>query len=134
MNALLILVALLAAAAVGLLAFALRGLVQSVEVDQRNYQDPLPLLLRILWPLITVATRLAGPRLSSAQLERAHRSLQSAGQDFVRANSDWSLFPARLKATLAEADPPPAEAGPARVAPAAAPARADRIAVAAGQT
>jgi tight adherence protein C len=94
MNALLILVALLAAAAVGLLAFALRGLVQSVEVDQRNYQDPLPLLLRILWPLITVATRLAGPRLSSAQLERAHRSLQSAGQDFVLSPEE--LYGARI--------------------------------------
>lgn len=94
MNALLILVALLAAAAVGLLAFAVRGLVQSVEVDQRNYQDPLPLLLRILWPLITVATRLAGPRLSSAQLERAHRSLQSAGQDFVLSPEE--LYGARI--------------------------------------
>ena len=30
------------------------------------------------------------------------------GQDFVRASSDWSLFPARLKATLAEAHPPAA--------------------------
>lgn len=66
--------------------------------------------------------------------EAAWLAQGKAGQDFVRANSDWSLFPARLKATLAEADPPPAEAGPARVAPAAAPARADRIAVAAGQT
>lgn len=83
MNPMLVFVALLAAASVGLLAYALRGLLRSVEVDQRNYQDPLPLALRLLWPLVTVATRMVGPRLSSAQMERAHRSLQSAGQDFV---------------------------------------------------
>lgn len=83
MNFMLAFVALCAAAAVGLLAYALRGLLRSVEVDQRNYQDPLPVALRLLWPLVTVATRVVGPRLSSAQMERAHRSLQSAGQDFV---------------------------------------------------
>lgn len=83
MNLLLALVALLAVASVGMLLYALRGLLRSVEVDERNYQDPLPVALRLLWPLVTVATRLAGPRLKSAQLERAHRSLQSAGQDFV---------------------------------------------------
>ncbi|WP_448135366.1 type II secretion system F family protein [Stenotrophomonas rhizophila] len=83
MNLMLAFVALMAAASVGLLAYALRGLLRSVEVDDRNYQDPLPLVLRLLWPLVTVATRVVGPRLSSAQMERAHRSLQSSGQDFV---------------------------------------------------
>jgi len=37
----------------------------------------------VLWPLVTAATRLVGPRLKSAQLEKAHRALQSAGQDYV---------------------------------------------------
>lgn len=69
--------------------------------------------------------------------EAAWLAQGKAGQDFVRANSDWSLFPARLAATLAEADPPPAEGEPVREqaqeAPAAALAGAGRIAVAAEQ-
>ena len=52
MNLMLAFVALMAAASVGLLAYALRGLLRSVEVDDRNYQDPLPLVLRLLWPLL----------------------------------------------------------------------------------
>jgi len=83
MNTMLVLVAVLAIGSVGLLLFALRGLIQAVPIDERNYQDPLPSALRLLWPLVTVATNVVGPRLKSAQLERAHRSLQSAGQDFV---------------------------------------------------
>jgi hypothetical protein len=50
----------------------------------------------------------------------AWRAQGKAGQDFVRAHSDWALFPARLAATLAEARPTgPPEAGglPARTTP-----------------
>jgi tight adherence protein C len=99
MNFMLALVAVLAVGSVGLLMFALRGLIRSVEVDERNYQDPLPLALRVLWPLVTVATRAAGPRLKSSQLERAHRSLQSAGQDFVLTPEE--LYGARLVSAIA---------------------------------
>jgi hypothetical protein len=60
--------------------------------------------------------------------EAAWLAQGKAGQDFVRANSDWSLFPARLKATLAEA-----EASPAAGASAAG-AQAGRIRVAAAHT
>ncbi|XQA62593.1 type II secretion system F family protein [Xanthomonas sacchari] len=83
MNWMLALVAVLAVTAVGLVLFALRGMLQAVPQDDRNYQDPLPSVLRMLWPLVTAATHVVGPRLKSSQLERAHRSLQSAGQDFV---------------------------------------------------
>lgn len=63
--------------------------------------------------------------------EAAWLAQGKAGQDFVRANSDWSLFPARLKATLAEAGLPPAAAGKAAQETAAVAAQAGRIAVAA---
>lgn len=98
MNTMLALVALLAVSSVGLLLFAFRGLLQAVPVEERNYQDPLPLALRLLWPLITVATHVAGPRLRSAQLERSHRSLQSAGQDFVLTPEE--LYGTRIVAAL----------------------------------
>lgn len=63
--------------------------------------------------------------------EAAWLAQGKAGQDFVRANSDWSLFPARLKATLAEVGLPPAAAGKAAQDTAAVAAQAGRIAVAA---
>ncbi|WP_368562946.1 type II secretion system F family protein [Pseudoxanthomonas sp. UTMC 1351] len=83
MNWLLILVALSAMAAVGLAMYGMRGLLQAVPQGDRNYQDPLPTALRLLWPLVTAVTYVAAPRLKSAQLEKSHRALQSAGQDFV---------------------------------------------------
>ncbi|MCW4454366.1 type II secretion system F family protein [Flavobacterium sp. MXW15] len=83
MSWMIALVALMAMAAVLLVMLGLRGLLQAVPQSDRDYQDPLPLALRLLWPLVVAATHLAGPRLKSSQLERAHRSLQSAGQDFV---------------------------------------------------
>lgn len=60
-----------------------RGLLKQVPVDERNYQDPLPVALKMLWPLVSAATHVIGPRLKSADLEKSHRALQSAGQDFL---------------------------------------------------
>lgn len=83
MNWMLLLIAAMAATAVGLVMFGTRGLLQEVPQEDRNYQDPLPSGLRMLWPVVTAATYVIGRRLKSAQLEKAYRSLQSAGQDFV---------------------------------------------------
>lgn len=83
MSWMIILVAFMAVAAVVLVMLALRGLLQQVPQSDRNYQDPLPLMLRLLWPVVVAATHAVGPRLKAAQLERAHRALTSAGQDFV---------------------------------------------------
>src|SRR5690606_39077023 len=60
-----------------------RGLLNRVPQDERSYQDPLPLALKTLWPLVTAAPHVMGPRLKSADLEKSHRALQSAGQDFL---------------------------------------------------
>lgn len=64
-------------------AVSIRGMLHSVPVEEREYQDPLPLGLRMLWPLVQVATYTIGPRLRSEDLEKSHRALQSAGQDFL---------------------------------------------------
>lgn len=66
-----------------LLLWGLRGFMHEVPQADRNYQDPLPLLMKLLWPLINLATWLIGPRLKPDALEKVHRQLQSAGQDFV---------------------------------------------------
>lgn len=77
------LAALLVGAAVFLVLAGTRGIVRDVELDDRSYQDPLPKPLRMLWPLVTMATRFIAPRLKTAQLEKTHRLLQSSGQDYL---------------------------------------------------
>lgn len=99
MNAILVVVALAAMLCVVLLMVAVRGLWQAVPVAERHYQDPLPPLLRLLWPLVTLATAIIAPRLSSSQYEAAHRTLQSAGQDYVLSPEE--LYGVRVVAAVA---------------------------------
>lgn len=79
----LVVLALCVVAAIVLAFMGTRGLLNQVPQDERSYQDPLPLGLKMLWPLVTAATYVIGPRLKSADLEKSHRALQSAGQDFL---------------------------------------------------
>jgi tight adherence protein C len=78
-----VLIRLSAAAAVGLLCWSVQGFMKEVPQQDRHFQDPLPFGIQLLWPLVNLATWLIGPRLSPRQLEPAHRTLQTAGQDFV---------------------------------------------------
>src|SRR5690606_11351234 len=67
-----------------LLAFSgIRGLLGQVPQESRDYQDPLPGALKMMWPLVSAATYVIGPRLKPADLEKSHRALQSAGQDYL---------------------------------------------------
>ncbi|HEX7370631.1 MAG TPA: type II secretion system F family protein [Rhodanobacteraceae bacterium] len=83
MNIPVILIGVAAWLCVILLLWGLRGFMSEVPQADRNYQDPLPLALKTLWPLINLATWLIGPRLKPDALEKVHRQLQAAGQDFV---------------------------------------------------
>ncbi|RMH93826.1 type II secretion system F family protein [Lysobacter pythonis] len=83
MSWMLILVALMAASAVMLVMLGSRGALREVEIDDRSYQDPLPAALRMMWPLVTVATRFIAPRMKTIHFEQTHRRLQAAGQDYL---------------------------------------------------
>lgn len=83
MSWMLILVALLAAGAVVLVMLGTRGAIREVELEDRTYYDPLPRLMQMMWPLVTVLTRRIAPRLNVSQLEQTHRQLQAAGQDYT---------------------------------------------------
>lgn len=85
MNQTTILIALSVAGSVTLLIWSIYNFAREVPAADRHYQDPLPFGLRLLWPLVNVATHMLGPRLTPDKLERAHRQLQTAGQDFVLA-------------------------------------------------
>lgn len=83
MSWMLIAMALLAAGAVALGLLGSRGALSEIEVEDRTYYDPLPRLMQLTWPLVTVATRHIAPRLNVGQLEKTHRKLQAAGQDYT---------------------------------------------------
>lgn len=83
MNWMLALFGLLAVGAVFLLILGTRGALREVELEDRTYYDPLPRLMQMLWPLVTVATGWIAPRLKVAQMEQTHRQLQAAGQDYT---------------------------------------------------
>lgn len=68
---------------VGLVFWSLYGFMKEVPQQDRHFQDPLPFGIRLIWPLVNLATHIVGPHLSPQQLEPAHRHLQTAGQDFV---------------------------------------------------
>lgn len=69
--------------AVVMVAVAIRGALSEIPQGDREYQDPLPPAMKLLWPLVTAATHVIGPRLKAADLERSHRVLQAAGQDYL---------------------------------------------------
>ncbi|NID13995.1 type II secretion system F family protein [Luteibacter yeojuensis] len=83
MSAMLIVLIVCVGGAVGLAFWGINGFMREVPQQDRHYQDPLPFGLRLIWPLVNLATNLIGPHLSPNQLEPAHKKLQSAGQDFV---------------------------------------------------
>lgn len=92
MNLLLALIALLVVAAVFAAFHGARGFLNEVPLDDRNYQDPLPGGLQLIWPVVTLVTRVIAPRLSSAQLEKTHRALQAAGQDYVLTPEEFAAL------------------------------------------
>lgn len=90
MNLWLVLIAVLVLVAVYAAVHGVRGFLNEVPLDDRNYQDPLPGGLQLIWPVVTLVTRLIAPRLKSAQLEKTHRALQAAGQDYVLTPEEFA--------------------------------------------
>ena len=83
MSPVVILLAIAIGGGVGFAFWGVYGLMREVPKADRNFQDPLPFGLRMIWPLVNAATHVLAPRLSADKLEKAHRELQTAGQDFV---------------------------------------------------
>lgn len=83
MTILAVLIALAAAVCIGLGFWAVYGLMREVPESDRDFQDPLPFGLRLIWPFVNICTFLIAPRLPPNKLEVAFKQLQTAGQDFV---------------------------------------------------
>lgn len=83
MIGLVIVIAIAAAGCIGLGFWSVYGLMREVPQADRNFQDPLSSGLRMLWPLVNLATFVIAPRLPPHKLEVTYKQLQTAGQDFV---------------------------------------------------
>jgi tight adherence protein C len=83
MSIMLVVLVLCVAVSAGLVFWSIYGFMKEVPQQDRNFQDPLPFGIQLIWPLVNLATNIIGPYLSPKHLEPAHRKLQTAGQDFV---------------------------------------------------
>lgn len=83
MSPAIVVMALVIGGCVGMAFWSVYGLMREVPQADRHFQDPLPFGLRLLWPLVNAATYVLAPRMTADKLEKAHRELQTAGQDFV---------------------------------------------------
>jgi len=98
MSPMLLMLVICSAACVGLAFYGIYGFMREVPQIDRDFQDPLPVGIRVIWPLVNLSTVILGPRLTPRHLEPAHRRLQAAGQDFVL--SPEQLFGLRAAATV----------------------------------
>ncbi len=55
--------------------YAIYGFFTSVPAEDREYRDPLPFLLRLVWPLIQLLDYFAFSRLTEKQLKATHTAL-----------------------------------------------------------
>ncbi|TMW11496.1 type II secretion system F family protein [Alloalcanivorax gelatiniphagus] len=56
---------------------------KEVERDQREFMDPLPLMLRLVWPLVEFFAHYLGSLMRVEQIARGNRLLAQSGQGFM---------------------------------------------------
>ena len=81
------LIALLIGIATGisvlLISYSLSKLKSQVPKEEREYMDPLPPMLRAVWPVITFIEYHFCSRFPAAWLEKAHKRLQETGVGYM---------------------------------------------------
>lgn len=78
-----LLIAVLAGLAALLLIASLGKLQQAVEPEERLYMDPLPPLLRMLWPAVLFVSYHFTSRVGTDHLQRVHEKLQTTGVGYL---------------------------------------------------
>ena len=66
-----------------LLATAIYNIRKLVPKDERQYMDPLPLLMKLFWPLIKFLAFYLGERLSVEYIEKSKIKLQRSGLGYL---------------------------------------------------
>lgn len=80
---LIILIALLVTAGIFLVIWALAGLHWQLPDEDRDYRDPLPRPLRMIWPLVRFVAIYLVSRLPTPMLEHAHARVARSGANFM---------------------------------------------------
>lgn len=78
-----ILIAFLMAFSVLLLFWGGRGIALSIPKPERDYMDPLPLPMRLLWPFVLFFSYYVGERLSVEYIEKIRLRLKRAGLGYL---------------------------------------------------
>ena len=78
-----ILIAVLAGLAALMFVASLGKLQQDVEAEERLYMDPLPPLLRMLWPAVLFVAHHFTSRVGTDHLQRVHEKLQTTGVGYL---------------------------------------------------
>lgn len=68
---------------------SLRNIKEEVPGDNRDYMDPLPPLLRIIWPLTHIFSFYIGERLSVEILEKTDKSLRKSGLTYIMTPAQY---------------------------------------------
>ncbi|WMS87253.1 type II secretion system F family protein [Pleionea litopenaei] len=78
-----ILIASCASVAVSLFVYSLYQIKQEVPDDDREYMDPLPPMVKLIWPLISIFAHYIGERLSVEYIEKSKINLQRSGLGYM---------------------------------------------------
>ncbi|HUO45185.1 MAG TPA: type II secretion system F family protein [Burkholderiales bacterium] len=98
-TAIVILISLLIGASVLLLIYSMSRLKAEVPTEEREYMDPLPLALRLVWPLVRFLEFHVCAYIPADSLERANEKLQLTGVGYL-INSE-QYYAVRIVAVLA---------------------------------
>jgi tight adherence protein C len=93
------LIGLMFGAAVLLAIYASTKLKQEVPAEDREYMDPLPPLLRLVWPLVRFLEYHVCAFVPSAALERTHEKLQRTGVGYLMSAEQF--YAIRILSVLA---------------------------------
>ena len=80
---LIILIALVIIGAIVVFIWALAGLHWQLPDEDRDYLDPLPRILRAIWPLIRFVSNYFGSRMPTPLLEQLHQSIARSGANYM---------------------------------------------------
>jgi len=92
-------IAVMVGIAVLLFTYSLSKLKAAVPKSEREYMDPLPLMLRLSWPVITFIEYHFSSRFPPAWLEKAHKRLEETGVGYLLMAEQY--YAVRTLSTLA---------------------------------
>lgn len=76
-------IALLIIVAIVVFIWALAGLHWQLPDEDRDYLDPLPNILRAMWPLIRFVSNYFGSRMPAPMLEQLHQNIARSGANYM---------------------------------------------------